>query len=88
MGAFVRIEHGFAVYTCPDCGGASHPATGSALGPGYVLCWACSLRFAAWVHRWTNSKGKRGKGHRAGVSFYEAAGRAASHVSSTTSRTS
>ena len=74
MPAFARVdEHGFTVHTCPSCGGASHPATGSAFTPTYVLCRRCAEDFARWVQRWTNAKGKRGRGHLDGVSFYEAA---------------
>ena len=62
-------------FTCPDCGCPSHPSNGSALSPTYVLCHACARRFARWVQQWTYGKGKRGRWHVAGVSFYEAATR-------------
>ncbi len=72
---FVRTEDGVTRWTCPDCGGVAHPANGWVLSPGWVLCGACARRFAGWVHRWTNARGKRGKGHVSAVSFYEAAAR-------------
>ena len=60
---------GFTVYTCPMCGGSSHPATGSQLSAGWVVCWRCTLGWARWVQAWTASKGRR-----KGLSFYDYVG--------------
>ena len=34
---------------CPSCGGASHPASGSVLPSGEVVCGPCVRRFWAWA---------------------------------------
>jgi hypothetical protein len=52
------------------CGGAAHPATGCAYTPTFVVCWRCTLEFAAWLQMWTNSKGLK-----KGLPFYQYAGR-------------
>ncbi len=57
-------------HTCPMCGGAAHPATGCVYTPTFIVCWACTLDFARWLERWTNSKGLK-----RGLPFYEYAGR-------------
>lgn len=68
----VRIDsNGFAVYTCPLCGGSSHPATGCAYSSTFVVCVRCTRAACSWIQSWTVSKGKR-----KGLSFYEYAGTA------------
>lgn len=50
---------------CPSCGGASHPATGSVLPSGEVVCGPCVRRFWGWASehgKKTYRVGKRGKG--------------------------
>ena len=34
---------------CPSCGGVSHPATGSALPSGRIVCSRCVRRFWKWA---------------------------------------
>lgn len=50
---------------CPSCGGVSHPATGSVLPSGEVVCGPCVRRFWAWASehgKKTYRVGKKGKG--------------------------
>lgn len=49
---------------------AAHPATGSQYTPRVLACRACAVRFAEWLVRHTN-----GKGRRKGPSFYDHVGR-------------
>lgn len=64
---FTHVDaQGFTVYTCPLCGGSSHPATGCVYAPGFVVCWACTLAWRAHIVAWQKSKGAR-KGPR----FYD-----------------
>jgi len=59
------METEFVSHWCPSCGGSSHPATGSVFSANYIVCYRCTLEFAAWVQRYTNAKGRR-----RGPSFY------------------
>lgn len=70
----LRIENanGTVSFRCPDCGGASHPATGCVMSANYVVCWSCSLRLAKWVQAWTGKRPPRRKDVGAPL-FYEAA---------------
>lgn len=64
---FTRVDaQGFTVYSCPLCGGSSHPATGCVYAPGFVVCWPCTLAWRAHIVAWQKSKGAR-KGPR----FYD-----------------
>lgn len=50
---------------CPSCGGASHPASGSVLPSGEVVCGPCVRRFWSWASehgKKTYRVGKKGKG--------------------------
>lgn len=50
---------------CPSCGGVSHPATGSVLPSGEVVCGPCVRRFWSWASehgKKTYRVGKKGKG--------------------------
>lgn len=50
---------------CPSCGGVSHPASGSVLPSGEVVCGPCVRRFWAWASehgKKTYRVGKKGKG--------------------------
>ena len=50
------METEFVSHWCPSCGGSSHPATGSAFSANYIVCYRCTLEFAAWVQRYTNAR--------------------------------
>jgi len=50
---------------CPSCGGVSHPASGSVLPSGKVVCGPCVRRFWSWASehgKKTYRVGKKGKG--------------------------
>jgi len=50
---------------CPSCGGVSHPASGSVLPSGEVVCGPCVRRFWSWASehgKKTYRVGKKGKG--------------------------
>lgn len=50
---------------CPSCGGASHPASGSVLPSGEVVCGPCVRRFWSWASEHGKKAyrvGKKGKG--------------------------
>lgn len=52
---------------CPSCGGASHPASGSVLPSGKVVCGPCVRRSWDWLSKHGEKKyrvGPRGKGSR------------------------
>lgn len=59
------MEAEFVTHWCPTCGGVSHPATGCAYSPTFIVCHRCTREFAAWVQAYTN-----GKNRRRGPSFY------------------
>lgn len=64
-----RVLHnpdGTVSHRCPLCEGASHPATGCAYTPTFVVCWRCTLEFSEWVEAFT-----QGKGRRRGLAFYD-----------------
>lgn len=64
---FVSTDpNGFTVFTCPTCGGASHPTTGCAYSPTFVVCGPCTRQWCRWVQNWTASKGRR-----KGPAFYD-----------------
>jgi hypothetical protein len=63
---------GTVSFRCPECRGCSHPATGWALSPRWVLCWSCAIRLRKWVHSWTNKRPPARKDVGAPL-FYEAA---------------
>lgn len=52
--------------TCPMCGGVSHPASGCAYTPTFVVCGPCVRDFWAWLIPFVN-----GKGRRKGLAFYD-----------------
>lgn len=50
---------------CPSCGGASHPASGSVLPSGAVVCGPCVRRFWSWAAEHGDKRyrvGPKGKG--------------------------
>ncbi len=49
----------FITYTCKDCGGPAHPATGCQYTATYITCGPCTKRAWDWVKSHTNSKGAR-----------------------------
>ena len=61
---------GYDTIYCRTCGGVAHPATGCVYSPTFIVCWRCTLEFAAWLENWTN-----GKGRRRGPAFYAHVGR-------------
>ena len=61
-------EQGYTSWWCPMCGGSSHPATGCAYSPGFVVCWRCTREAAKWLQHWTARPKRKGKG---GPSFYD-----------------
>ena len=59
----------FTSFTCPFCGGASHPSNGCAYTATFVACERCVREFWVWMQMFTN-----GKGMRNGVPFYDHVG--------------
>ena len=62
-------EHfrGLSKNRCPSCGGVSHPASGSALPSGEVVCGPCVRRFWKWAAEHGERRyrvGSKGKGAR------------------------
>lgn len=57
-------------HRCPICEGCSHPSTGCAYGPTFVVCWRCTTEGWVWILNHVNSKGRRG----GGPSFYDHVG--------------
>ena len=58
--------NGMVTHWCPLCEGVSHPATGCAYSPTFVVCKRCTLEACSWIQQWT-----AGKGARKGLSFYD-----------------
>lgn len=55
----------FARHTCPTCGGPSHPASGCAYTPTFIVCGPCTREAWTWIREMTASKGRR-----SGPAFY------------------
>ena len=64
----------FKSHRCRECGAHTHPSCGSQLSEDYILCHACSWKFAKWLCHWTNLKGRRHR-NKGFPGFYEAAGK-------------
>lgn len=62
-------DAGVVTFRCPFCGGPSHPAVGSQLGPRTVVCFRCNVEAWRWVLQHVN-----GKGLRRGLAFYDHVG--------------
>jgi len=62
----MEAAENFTTHWCPTCGGVSHPATGCAYTPTFVVCWRCTEEAWRWIRTFT-----AGKGRRRGPSFYE-----------------
>lgn len=57
----------FVSHRCPTCGGVSHPASGCAYTPTFIVCGPCTREAWAWIRSFTASKGRR----RGKPSFYD-----------------
>jgi hypothetical protein len=55
----VTVPEEFTSHRCPTCGGVSHPATGCAYTPTFIVCGPCTREAWKWIVEMTNSKGRR-----------------------------
>lgn len=56
----------FIIYTCPMCGGPSHPATGYVYTPTFIICWRCTEEVWIWLRNYIN-----GRRNNKGLFFYD-----------------
>lgn len=61
----------FTSCRCPECGGVSHPESGCAMSPNWVLCFNCAQRFDVWVRRRVNSRPPARRGGANAPNFFD-----------------
>jgi len=49
----------FTTYTCRDCGGVAHPASGCQYTATWIVCGPCTRIAWAWIRNHTAAKGRR-----------------------------